>query len=348
MRSMFSYAVPLFTLPVADAQSLCHFLVASGVERVVMSDADAHALAVRAEMGSTPIARLYQIILQMGLINQFALVRVTESVASIPESFTHRHLVYDLSQMRDSFPPVAAFLRDYPMMQDKILINTMPLVNSAGNYNNASSMQEVVVRAMLSRSFAVATDAWLTPRLLLRACKVYIMTTTAVLSRPLNVSSDRERDMIRMIFAFYFLYKCMNSVDYALAAIGNSARELGLRDIDMVRQFIVMIRDEIPRMTTITLQKVLEHLVPKIGVARLTTMLNYRLVMSVMRSMGESLQESQIAVEYPPYWAFMMLQAASGRKIGLLRYVRDGGAQRELKEWSDELVSEARISIRSS
>jgi len=291
----------------------------------------ANIFATRATL-STPMIDMFNRCMSTGYINEFATILRVNDHIGIPDILTMNSVVTDLKQSKYSKP-----LQPYPELHQKIIMNISSLVRMSNTGYFVTAIQELhsmYVKAMLTRSYAMSNDTWLSPAHNQFVIRSYSMLVATIIAR--NTGLDfNELLTVATIFALY-MCQMLSSNDREM--VPNSfynLNYLGQRS-DLVR-FVEENQDIIE--SGLTLDKCCD-LVAKTGPARLkkyNTDLFYRQCVS-LGSYIDTLT-TRIAMEYPPYWVYLNIYAQSGAKLGsFMKIMQQHGLVNGAKKFVSELV----------
>ncbi len=195
----------------------------------------------------------------------------------------------------------------------------------------------LIVRGLLCMSYA-ERDVWMSPANAPFLVEMYSMAATMRLRRAFSLDMTEE-PLIKTAFAFHYakmLDKEMSTDAFPSTLLRCS--HLGAKpDIDSQ---LSMLTDATPNgdLYENGLATVCEAL-SKVGPAKMRNKFSagvfYRLFpIGSMENMAGA-----VAIDYPPYWAYLLLSAASGSKIILLaELLKSQTYKRKLQEWVDRFI----------
>lgn len=259
----------------------------------------------------TTISEFFNRMIQAGSLNHFTVFYVPKSV-SIPEILASPSITLDVRQM-----DVAKVLTSVPQLENKILINatgTMKVTNGEMSVSAIESLLQLFVRGHLVASY-YDSDEWIDPYIAGYIMQSYSITISSLIAQYYNLSLN---EMLRVagIMSIYIAQKLSRDSDSHLnpplmskcSYVGSNIeiQEL-LRDCEDV---LKMYPEGIP------LEKVCNELL-NTRICEKMKSFNYKVFVSLCGSLGPDIITSHIALEYPPYWLFLLLLAFSNSKIPL-------------------------------
>lgn len=270
----------------------------------------------------TPMAELFDRIVSTGGLSNFAAIYVSPKETSVPELLTSSSITLDLKQCSDS-----NIIRGIPELKDKILVNLSgvlrPNRDEGYQVNAVDIFQNLFVRGHLVASYQDADD-WLTPYLSEYGVKTYSMILSGLISKFYNLSLT-ETLKVAGIFALWMSQMLSREQDgLHCPPLFMKATYVGTRGELM--ELANVIKDMYPDGLNIfnacdCVSKLITERVRNFNVAALGAMTG---------NLGPDQITSRIALEYPPYWIYMLIMALSGAKLPLIyqlqaqRLVADG------------------------
>lgn len=284
----------------------------------------------------TPIAECFDRITAGGALTNFAAIFVPAKSSGVPESLSTASLTLDIRQMKE-----ANVVKSVPELAGKVLANVTSSVrvDKTGEYTISSldAFMSTFVRGQLVLSYNDSTN----PNIAVAdyVIKTYSMILSGLISRYYSLSmTDTMR--VAACFAWYFSQQyCGDSDPYLFM----HCTYLGSRrELDDLRKFFT---DAYPGVM-VNLAQTCE-LIAALGIDRMSTFV-YAALQAMASNLGGDAITSNIALEYPPYWTYMLIQALSGTKIALVyqlnahRLQKEGGSMWMRKVLSDSNMYEAR------
>lgn len=284
---------------------------------------------------STPISQIFERCISSGFIDEFAVILKIPDRSSVPDLITMNSIVIDLKQSDKGLP-----LKPYTELFQKILLNISSIVKYTNNGIYVAAVQEMhsmFVKGMLTRSYAFSKDIWLSPSHNQFMIRSYSMLVATVIARTTGLSYN-ELLNVAMVFALYMSQMLNRNTSYGNEVIPASFYNqvyLGQR-ADLVRFTDEHSEDLKEPLNLIRCC----NLISKIGTAKVK---NYSLDLlyrqcSSLGSYTDTLT-TRIALEYPPYWVWMIAQTVSGAKLGSFgKILQQHGLMNGAKKFSNELV----------
>lgn len=282
----------------------------------------------------TPMATMVDRMIEAtGLVN-FAAYYVPVKDASMPEILTANNITLDLKQV-----PNASALSSMPKLRNKVLLNLNGLVSqtagSGANVSDADRLRALLVRGQLVASYW-DHDNWPSPSIAEYAIKSYSIILSALISRYYNLSLP-EQNKIGAILGFYQAQWYVgngvlnNPVYLRLNYLGNRA------ELEEVAKLCIESYPE-----GMTLDDACA-LVAQVGPDKMKQF-NRTTLMAIGGNLGDDLIVSQLGLEYPPYWVYMLICSLSGAKTPMVYQLN---SQRLIQEgrsaWLNRLMADPSI-----
>jgi len=286
-------------------------------------------------LAATVISSLFTRAVQLHKEELFGFVRIPTTTPA-PEIVTFNHVTFDLKQMVavDETGGVLRVISTVPEFVNKIFYNVTPMLRQSGELIDTGAFQSQMMRDLLVRSYYdTKSVVWLTPSLLRYLCRFYNMSMSATVGSVYNLTFP-EQQTVATVFSLYFL-QCVSNADSAEAMIKTA--KLGLGSPDQIQSVISLLKDVLAeRYAMMSLDDVCLG-ITKLGIARLETV-NRRFLYTRQRSVGPDVMTSMLALEYPPYWCYLVLLVLSGRKMGLLSTFKRNDLTRDAQAFVDDLM----------
>jgi len=329
-NSIFNTNACRTTINALQLKELTSFLIKY---RSLLPIVDTKPMLLTKTMMETPINTVYSRFVEWNKDKLFGFIKIPTDIAS-PEIITYTHVALDTKQFKDVSEELYRSICVAPEFADKIVFNVTPLVKRNNELNNTSIFQSLFVRDLLSRSFYNTNDFWLTPPLIQYMCKTYSMSVAASIGAVFGLTTA-EIQMVAVIFALYFLQQ-VSDAQSAEIVLRNSNRYIFGNSADVLN-VISRVKDVLgPDYATMTLDNACSC-VGAMGINRLSEV-NRRFLYNRMRSFGPDVNSTAIALEYPPYWLYLILLASSGQKIGLMNFMKKWGMLKEVPRFTDDLI----------
>ena len=332
--SIFDTLTARTTINKVQLRELVSFLLLNRVYK--MNAGDVKAMVSAKPLAITPISSLFsRAIDEFHRETLFSFLRIPPTTVAAPEVVTYSHVTFDLKQFNT--PDNAALyatLGTVPEFQNTIVSNVTPLLRRSGELTDTLAFQSLVVRDLLSRSYFNNTSAtWLTPSLLRYLCRFYNMSMASSVASAYNLTFQ-EQQAVAAVFSVYFM-QMVSDTDTAESLVKTSKLNLGTPD--QILGVIARLKDTLgERYSAMTLDDVCVG-INNLGIARLSTV-DRRFVFTRQRNIGPDVMTSGMAVEYPPYWCYLVLATLSGRKMGLTMTMKRNDLAREAPDFAKDLL----------
>lgn len=332
-RSIFETLMVRTTINPAQMREMVSFIALNRSFR--LGQGEVRALVSGRSLAETAIGSVFTRAVQLHKEEVFGFLRIPPAT-SAPEVVTFNHVTFDLKQMVADDPTggLSRVLATAPEFTNKIFYNVTPLLRQSGELTDTATFQAQIVRDLLVRSFYDTTTAvWLTPSLLRYLCRFYNMSMSATVGSVYNLTF-KEQQAVATIFSLYFLQRVSNA-ETAEAMV--KTNQLGLGAPDQILSVISRLRDVLgERYATMSLDDVCNGIIG-LGQVRLGT-INRRFLYTRQRNIGPDVMTSALALEYPPYWCYLVLLVLSGRKTALLSTFRNNDLTRGAPGFIDDLM----------
>jgi len=282
----------------------------------------------------TPVSTIFERMLELNKDRLFSYIRIPQGTVAVPEVITYTHITFDSKQFGAVSGVGYRLIASMPELADTIITNVTPMLRRTGELVDAPRLQGMCIRDLLSRSYYDnPTSLWLTASLIQYLCRCYSMSISVAISGVYNLSFFESR-MVMTVFAYYFL-RMVTTDEMARAMLKNTSK-FGLGTSVEIGDVLSMVDAVVPPDTDMTLDHACQA-VGGLGIDRLKAV-NRKLLYTVLRSIGPDLQTSMIALEYPPYFTYLVLLALSGQKIGLLYRLKQGGLEKDGAQFATDLA----------
>lgn len=297
------------TVNAAQLSGLVEFLVTH--PELVMPVPDARALLTSRAVTNTAVAALAVRAVELDKDRVVACVRLPTHTPH-PEVLTYRHMCFDSVQMAAVNPALSQALASLPAYRERCVLNVTPYLTSLGEVTDLTLFQGLVARDLLARSYFRSEQSWLAPSLIQYLSRVYSMSLAAPAAAMFHLS-PLESSLLTAVMALYFLQRCTRW-DQAEALLISGARGLGLGlSPQQLTDLLRVIRAELGGAASMSFDDMCRLggtlTAPRVDLSR-------RLLYQRFASYGTDLQTLAIALEYPPYWAYLVLLALSGKRLG--------------------------------
>lgn len=279
------------------------------------------------------ISSLFSKCLTTGYISEFAvLTNLTKQALSVPEALTMYSYTMDLKYARGTEP-----LDGFPELANKVLVNAANIVKvtpGAIVVSDYHQLHAMFVKALLSRNFS-ASDGWLNPHLCKFIIKSYGLIVAASVTRMNNLMSASDVSAIAMIYSLFMAQ--MLATDSSDPVPQSFFNQTHFSQFEMMR-FVGDNEDIIS--TGLDVLKCCE-LVRRIGPASFSGFSD-RMFYGFCQNIGPYTDQisTRLALEYPPYWVWLILYAVSGAKSSgvIMDRLKSQNLRRETEEFVAELM----------
>jgi len=284
----------------------------------------------------TAISSLFNRAIELHKETLFSFIRIPSTVVTVPEVVTYRHVTFDLKQLTTATGATGLYdtLKVVPEFTNTIFENVTPMLRSSGELIDTLAFQSTLVRDLLVRSYYEnKATVWLTPSLLRYLCRFYNMSMSSTIGTIFNLTFS-EQQAVAAVFSLYFM-QLVSDTDTAEVMVKTS--KLGLGAPDQIVGVISRLKDTLgPKYDAMTLDDVCTG-INALGIGRLEG-LDRKFIFTRQRNIGPDALTSAMAIEYPPYWTYLVLTALAGRKMGLQNTLKRNDLGRDAPGFTDDLL----------
>lgn len=304
-------------MPPAQLRDLELFLVQNRAY-LLSSAKKAEAFRTR-HSGQTLMDDLITRLVAQGADQMFALLQLPTKAFALREVIDFNFVPFDLQQIAQTLSAETKSVALLPELHNKMVINITDITKASGEFSDLGQFHDRVVRDFLSRHYATDTaQAWISPRLVRYVAKVYSMTIGGRLARTLNLSAQQQA-FVQTVFALFYVGQ-MTKKGLAADFVKDHMRYLGVPAIVDVTQILAFVEDQLAKSAPETLEDVCQVL-GAYGIRPVngteTSRVNRAVLNVAMASLYQDSHVSMIALEYPPYFLFLILLVLSHQRIGL-------------------------------
>lgn len=264
----------------------------------------------------TPLSEVFDRIAASEALRNFAAIFARNSSSSLPEMLTTTSITIDSSQVNE-----VNTVRSMPELYKKIFVNLTPTLRfdkqrGMLTVSAVDNFQTLFVRGHLVASYQ-DSDGWLPPYIAEYAVKSYSMILSGMISKYYGLSLP-ETLKIMGVFAFYFCQMLSRDGDNStLPPLFNRCTYIGNRGELLVMseeicEFVQSINADI----NLSIDTVCT-LIANFGPSRMAKF-DYMGFKALCGGLGSELITSLIALEYPPYWIYLLVASLSGAKLPLI------------------------------
>ena len=277
---------------------------------IVLLPSDVDEICKTKTLSMTPITKLFEIIYQNQLINEFALVHMSNSTDSIPELLTLPDIVLDTKQLNNA----SNVLNSIKEFKNKVIIDTTQYVKKTRDgiisLTDIGEFHRQIIRgALVSSYYNTNDDIWLNPYIVKFISETYAKSISSVIAKLYNLTIA-EQNTISIALAWFYLQRMTDNHEELLCQCDFLGSKIN------IKQAIEMFKDYIGRNGMMSSLDDISKLISLIGPQNMRNF-NTDIYTRLMGKSGTSYINMRIAIEYPPYWVYQLLIALSGIKINL-------------------------------
>ena len=332
--NIFDTLTALTTINKSQLRELVNFIVTNRNYR--LNSMDIKPLIYSKTLAVTIISTLFNKAVELHKDTIFSFLRIPPVSVTTPEVVTYRHVAFDLKQLSTSTNAVELYdtLQIVPEFTDTIFENVTPLVRGNGELADTLAFQSTIVRDLLVRSYYdTASTVWLTPSLLRYLCRFYNMSMSSTVGSVFNLTFP-DQQAVAVVFSLYFLQRVS---DTTTAEVMVKTSKLGLgtpaQIVGVINLLKSVLGDNYNAMSLDDVCVGINHL----GINRLNN-IDRKFIYTRQRSIGPDTLTSLMAIEYPPYWCYLVLLTLSGRKMGLTNTLKRNDLGRDAPGFADDLL----------
>lgn len=256
----------------------------------------------------TSTSQIFDLLTNRDCLSNFAVINVSSKETNIPELLTASNITLDLKYI-----PGSDILRPYRQLANKVLVNITSCLNKnrsleTETVNDIASLQAFFIRGQYCLTYQ-DDDDWLGGSLTEYILKSYSIILSAMISRQYSLDLQ-DQIAAGMWFAAFMASRLDNDTGIPRMLY----RATWFTSQQRIREFIQE-NEEILSRGIKDLDELCQH------ISQITPrMKNFNdvILRSICGSLGPDNLTSRIALEYPPYWAYLILCALSGDKMSLL------------------------------
>lgn len=260
----------------------------------------------------TPMAEFFDHILNVKGLNNFASLYLLESDSSIPELLAQTLITLDLKQVDTN-----GITCSFSELNNRLLANVSGFVkrDKATGRLSVTSIDNFINqynRGLLAASYDDSNDGWLSPYLGEFTVRTYSMILSSVIARYYNLSIPETMQVMGIYALFMSQLLDSDNGDPVFPALFGRCTFVGSRiELNELAKSC-----EHESRKGLTLESTC-GLVSELGPERLRNF-NMRSLYSLACTLGPDTVTTTMALEYPPYWVYILLLALSGNKIPII------------------------------
>jgi hypothetical protein len=279
----------------------------------------------------TPMSMIFSHLVDSGVIHDlFCPIVVTSRnvKTSLPELLTNYNFLLNLNEEDHT-----DILNGFTDIKNKIVLNLTPWVSTTnGIYKitDVNNVYSMFVKGLLCASFSSNKNKWLTPTISSFIAKSYSMIISNAIASAFNLDITYEK-FCRLVFGIYIIQKFNldnyippSGLNMIANIIGNQYEiESMLEEAFQSKAFGLTFSDAVSIIQT------------KLS-SRIPTFSEFNIVRMCTSLLGDTIA-SGIALEYPPYWVYGLILAASHGKNGMTFKLKQLKLENENKMFTDQL-----------
>jgi len=331
--SIFDTVTTGITITKVQLVELVKFIVLNRGYR--LGPSDVKTLASVRPLTATVVGNLFSRAIELRKEALFSFIKIPKTTVAIPEVLTYTHVTFDLKQLNTAEDSdLYEVISKIPDFANTICSNVTPMLRGTGEPIDALNFQATFVRDLLSRSyFDNKSTMWLTPSLIRYLCRFYNMSMSSTIGSVYNLTFQ-EQQAVATVFTLYFLQKVSDT--NTAEAIAKSSK-LGLGTQQDITDVIARLKETLgEKYDAMSLDDVCAG-VNNLGIGRLASV-NTKFLYTRLGNIGPDKFTSVMAIEYPPYWAYLVLLTLSGRKMGLLSTFKKNDLTKEAPAFAEDFV----------
>ena len=310
-RSIYLTTAGKITISNAELIQFVKFLIAEKNRIILPADQQKRLIGIKT-MSQTPISKLFTRLVETNKDQKMVLIAAKDDSIQVPEVATFRHMTFDILQIKDVNDDLRKSLAVSPFA-DKIIENITPWLASNGEvFNNTLSFQCNVIRDFLSRSYYTSQGRlWLDIVATRLYAKLYSISLSTLIAKIFNLEYQLIQPM-SIVFLYSYLSKVLPQTEDVKTYMKSNANYFGIYDPNMIDDVIAHL-NEVRQNKPVDMDiacKTINTFTP--GRVKLDKSIIY----VKTQSWGPDINQTLMALEYPPYWVYICLLAASGVKIG--------------------------------
>lgn len=271
----------------------------------------------------------------------YSLLKLPSKTIVLREAVDMTFLPIDIFQMKEVSPSFDSSLKMFPAIDNQLIVNITDITKAHGEFSDVTQFHYRIVRDFLVRSFFVSGgNTWISPTLVRYVAKVYSMTIGGQISRFFNLS-PLVQNFIQTVFCAYYV-GLMTSFDVAPSFLKAHSKMLSLANPNDVSQILSFIEDTLHKPVPTSLEEVCQ-VIDAYDHGQLKSDHGSRITRPILNQKFRSLYPdghvSVIALEYPPYFLFMILLVLSHVRIGLSFSMKNLNLIKEGQEVMDQLMT---------
>lgn len=258
----------------------------------------------------SPTADFFARLLSSSALENFASFYISEKT-NVPEMLATPSIVIDLAHAGD-----ATRAADHiQFLRNKVLVNltsTLKPDRAYGGFivNSIDAFQNLFIKGHLSASYH-DSDGWLSASLAEFVVRTYSIVLSSMISKYYSLSLS-ETLKVTGILALYIAQKLSRkSDDPVFPPLFRSARHVGSgAELKEMADFFA--ETSVHGLDLVKVSKVISEITPRLN------KFDLKVFLAICGNIGPDWITTRIALEFPPYWFYILLLSLSGFKIPLI------------------------------
>lgn len=285
----------------------------------------------------TPLAECFDRMLSGGTLSNFCAFYVPDKSTGVPEILSTPSITIDMKQASN-----ASIVSTLPEVRDRILVNlTSTLKRDRMTGGFSVSAVDAFYHLFVRGQFVVGyndQDTWLNTYLADYVVKTYSMILAGLISRYYNLSFPEQMRVAGVFALHYSQLLSGEDSDNEMPPLFMHCTFLGNR-----AELMAMAKEYSYKSAAGLNAESCCELIAGMGIDKMANF-NIQSLIAMTNSLGPDLITSQISLEYPPYWVFMLVAALSGAKIPLIYQLNQHKLNNEGRSrWVTQLLNQRSI-----
>jgi len=259
----------------------------------------------------TPMAEFFDRIIDTKGLGNFIPLYLTETGESIPELLAQTLITLDIKQLDTN-----NITRSLPEVKNRMIVNLSSVIKRDPNtgrfvVNAVDNFLGLFVKNYLAASYE-DSDGWLSPYLGEFTVRTYSMILSSLLSRYYNLSIPETMSVMSVFALFQSQLLGDERDDLVFPALFRKCTYIGsMQELQGVAKICEPYSEQ-----GLTLDSLCEC-IKEVSPERLANFSAHHLL-SLAGNLGPDSITTHLAIEYPPYWLYVLLLALSGNKIPII------------------------------
>lgn len=284
------------------------------------------------DMVRTVISEIYHKAKDSGKLDIFSFLELSR-VHNIPAWFLISWLDLDILELKNIDQSSYSALGSISRYKDKILVDITPYYSEKKRMiTDSTNFQGRVVRNYLCRSYLNMSDIWLSPNLIYFMTKFFSVILASKIGRMYNLTYQ-EQYVVATILAVYFVNRVTVSDD----AVNPIMLKMDfLNQVVNTKEVYAHIRDKYKNAYEFDMKAMISTII-ELSPSRLSRF-NDSTFYSMNMGLSSNRLMSTIALEYPPYWCYLVLSAMSGEKTNIYHTIKNLNLRKDTIGFQQEIM----------